>query len=79
MISYLIIPHLSTLNVVWTLVELDDVILGSIQVGEQLLVLLLLGLPVPAVSLHPALHGLLLPARLGLNRRGVNIINRLEE
>ena len=63
---YLIISHLPTLYVVWTFVKLDHVTLGSIQVGEQLLVLLLLGLPVPAVSLHPPLHGLLLPTSLGL-------------
>ena len=70
--EYLIVPHLSTLNVIWTFIKLDHVTLGSIQVGEQLLVLLLLGLPVPAVSLHPPLHGLLLPTSLGLN---INIVN----
>ena len=62
----LVISHDSTFNVTWALVELDQITLGSVEVREKLLVLLLLSLPVPAVSLHLPLRGLLLPPSLGL-------------
>ena len=59
---YLVISHCSSLYVSWTFIKLDDVFLSSVQVGEDLLVLLLLSHShlAPAVS-----HLLLLPTRLG--------------
>ena len=64
--SHLVVSHGATLDVGRGLVELDHLGLGGVQVGEQLLVLLLLRHPVPAVPLLTRGRGLLLPACLHL-------------
>ena len=58
---------MTNLDVRGTLVEGDDVGLGGVEVGEQLLVLLLLRHPVPAVPLL-ARRLLLLPSSLHLGK-----------
>merc|ERR1719445_1540568 len=66
--SDLVISHLSSLDIGRTLIKLNDVCLGLVEVRQQLLVLLLLRHPVTTVSNLP-LRNFLLTSCLHLQWR----------